>query len=42
MPAIVTDGIESAAMIKKKQFTIDKLAGSTATIPEVCQAAMAA
>jgi hypothetical protein len=35
--AIVMDGIELAEKIKKGQFKIGKLAGSTATIPELWQ-----
>jgi transposase-like protein len=40
--AIVIDGIELAEKIKKGQFKIGQLAGSTATIPKIWQAALAA
>ena len=40
--AIVIDGIELAEKIKKGQFKIGKLAGSTATILKIWQAALAA
>ena len=40
--AFVIEGLELAEKIKKRQFKIGKLAGSTATIPEIWQAALAA
>ena len=38
--AVVISGIELAE--KKKQFQMSKLGGLTATMPEICQAALAA
>lgn len=40
--AVVIAGIELAEKIKKGQFQIGKLGGSTATMPEIWQAALAA
>jgi transposase-like protein len=40
--AVVIAGIELAEKIKKEQFKIGKLGGSTATMPEIWQAALAA
>ena len=40
--AFVIEGLELEEKIKKRQFKIGKLAGSTATIPEIWQAALAA
>jgi transposase-like protein len=40
--AVVIGGIELAEKIKKQQFKIDELGGSTATMPEIWQAALAA
>jgi hypothetical protein len=39
---VVISGIELAEKIKKGQFKIGKLGGSTATMPEIWQAAWAA
>src|ERR1700730_5486982 len=39
---VVISGIELAEKIKKGQFQIGKLGGSTATTPEIWQAALAA
>jgi hypothetical protein len=38
----VVGGIELAEKIKTRQFKISKLGGSTATIPEIWRAALAA
>jgi transposase-like protein len=40
--AVVIGGIELAEKIKKRQFKIDELGGSKATLPEIWQAALAA
>jgi len=40
--AVVISGIELAEKIKKGQFRTGKLGGSTATTPEIWQAALAA
>jgi hypothetical protein len=39
---IVISDIELAEQIKKGQFNTGKLGGSAATLPEICQAALAA
>jgi hypothetical protein len=39
---VVIGGIELAEKINKGQFKIGKLGGSTATMPEIWQAALAA
>ena len=40
--AVVISGIELAEKIKKEQFKISKLGGTTATMPEIWRAALAA
>ena len=40
--AVVISGIELAEKIKKEQFKIGKLGGTTATMPEIWRAALAA
>ncbi len=40
--AVVISGVELAEKIKKGQFKIGKFARSTATMPEIWQAALAA
>jgi hypothetical protein len=39
---VVIAGVELAEKIKKRQFTMGKLGGSTATMPQMWKAALAA